>query len=70
MRNQQIMKTIVTGDVTSGLLAPEQASKFIQQTFEKTALGGLIRKEMRKAKTGEIDKSVLILVFYEGKLKT
>lgn len=54
--NQQVMKTITTGDVTSGLLAPEQASKFIQQTFEDTALGGLIRTEMRTAKTGEIDK--------------
>ncbi|SFM29040.1 Phage major capsid protein, P2 family [Gracilibacillus orientalis] len=54
--NQQIMKTITTGSITSGLLSPEQAQKFIQQTFESTALGGLIRKETRKAKTGEIDK--------------
>ncbi|MGE8079030.1 major capsid protein [Peribacillus loiseleuriae] len=54
--NQQIMKTITTGSISSGLLNPEQAQKFIQQTFEATALGGLIRKEMRRAKTGEIDK--------------
>lgn len=54
--NQQIMKTITTGSITSGLLNPEQAQRFIQQTFEATALGGLIRKEMRRAKTGEIDK--------------
>ncbi|GIN71140.1 hypothetical protein J14TS2_16150 [Bacillus sp. J14TS2] len=54
--NQQIMKTIETGSISSGLLNPEQSQKFIQQTFEATALGGLIRKEMRKAKTGEIDK--------------
>lgn len=55
-RNTDIMKTTTTNDITSGLLRPEQAQKFIQQTFEATALGGLIRKEMRQAKTGEIDK--------------
>lgn len=54
--NQQIMKTITTGSISSGLLKPEQAKKFIQQTFEATALGGLIRTELRTAKTGEIDK--------------
>lgn len=56
MKNREIMKTIHTGNITSGLLAPEQAEKFIQQTFENTALGGLIRTVMRKSKTGEIDK--------------
>lgn len=35
---------------------PEQARKFIQQTFDATNLGGLVRHEMRTAKTGEIDK--------------
>lgn len=56
--NQQIMKnnTIITDNITSGLLNPEQAQTFIQQTFEATALGGLIRKELRRAKTGEVDK--------------
>lgn len=48
--------TIETGTLTSGLLNPEQARKFIQQTFEATNLGGLVRHEMRTAKTGEIDK--------------
>lgn len=47
---------ISTGSLSSGLLNPEQARKFIQQTFEATNLGGLIRHEMRTAKTGEIDK--------------
>lgn len=47
---------IETGTLTSGLLNPEQARKFIQQTFEATNLGGLIRHEMRTAKAGEIDK--------------
>ncbi|WP_368655142.1 major capsid protein [Ornithinibacillus sp. 4-3] len=57
MKNQQIMKdTITTGSMTSGLLNPEQSKRFIRQTFENTALGGLIRTEMRRAKTGEIDK--------------
>lgn len=39
-----------------GLLNKEQARRFIQQTFEATNLGGLVRHEMRTAKTGEIDK--------------
>lgn len=47
---------IQTGTLTSGLLNPEQARKFIQQTFEATNLGSLVRHEMRTAKTGEIDK--------------
>lgn len=48
--------TIETGSLTSGLLNPEQARKFIQQTFDATPLGGLIRHVLRTAKTGEIDK--------------
>ena len=48
--------TIQTGTLTSGLLNPEQARKFIQQTFEATNLGPLVRHEMRTAKTGEVDK--------------
>lgn len=47
---------IETGTLASGLLNPEQARKFIQQTFDATNLGGLVRHEMRTAKTGEIDK--------------
>lgn len=47
---------ISTGSLTSGLLNPEQARKFIQQTFDATNLGDLIRHEQRTAKTGEIDK--------------
>ncbi|MDE7244999.1 MAG: hypothetical protein K2O18_13640 [Oscillospiraceae bacterium] len=48
--------TIETGSITSGLLNPEQARKFIQMTFEATNLGPLVRHEMRQAKTGEVDK--------------
>lgn len=47
---------IETDTLASGLLNPEQARKFIQQTFDATNLGGLVRHEMRTAKTGEIDK--------------
>lgn len=47
---------IATGTLSSGLLNPEQARKFIQQTFDATNLGGLVRHEMRTSKTGEIDK--------------
>lgn len=57
--NQDIIRkaaTIETTSLASGLLNPEQARKFIQQTFEATTLGGLVRHEMRTAKTGEVDK--------------
>lgn len=47
---------IQTGSITSGLLNPEQAKKFLQQTFEATTLGPLIRTERRIAKTGTIEK--------------
>lgn len=47
---------IQTGSLNHGLLNPEQARKFIQQTFEATNLGPLVRHVMRTAKSGEIDK--------------
>lgn len=58
MDNSTIIRkaAIETGSLASGLLNPEQARRFIQQTFEATNLGGLVRHEMRTAKTGEIDK--------------
>lgn len=46
-----------TGSLSGGgILAPEQARKFIQQTFEATTLSPLVRHEMRTSTTGEIDK--------------
>lgn len=56
--NEQIVKDTITtaGLAAGGALSPEQASKFLQQTFEATTLGGLVRHEKRRAKTGEIDK--------------
>lgn len=48
---------ITTGGMSGGgLLNKEQARKFLQQTFDATNLGKLVRHEMREAKTGEIDK--------------
>ena len=47
---------ISTGTLASGLLNPEQARKFIQQTFEATNLAPLVRHEMRVERRGEIDK--------------
>ena len=56
--NRRVIKdsTITTGSISHGLLNPEQAERFIQQTFEATPLGPLVRHEMRRSKTGEIDK--------------
>ncbi len=48
--------TIETGIMTSGLLNPEQSQQFLQQVFEATNLGQLVRHELRTARTGEIDK--------------
>lgn len=58
LNNRNIIRkaAIQTNTLTSGLLNPEQARKFIRQTFEATNLGPLVRHEMRTAKTGEIDK--------------
>lgn len=55
--NRQIVKdTITTTTVTNGLLNPSQSRRFLQQTFDATPLQGLIRHELRREKTGEIDK--------------
>ena len=48
--------TITTGSMAAGLLNPAQSRRFIQQTFEATTLGSLVRHVIRTAKTGEIDK--------------
>lgn len=48
--------TITTSAVTSGLLQPYQAEKFLQQTFDATPLMQAIRHVVRKQKSGEIDK--------------
>ena len=53
IRKAAIQTTSLSG---GGLLNPEQARKFLQQTFEATNLGPLVRHEMRQAKTGEVDK--------------
>ncbi len=48
--------TLTTTGVTSGLLNPEQSKKFMKQVFEATPLNQLVRHEMRRARSGEIDK--------------
>lgn len=57
--NRQIINkagTIETSVVTSGLLQPFQAKKFLQQTFDATPLMQAIRHVTRAEKSGEIDK--------------
>ena len=56
--NEIIAKAAIQTSALSsgGILNPEQTRRFIQQTFEATNLGPLVRHEMRTAKTGEIDK--------------
>lgn len=58
--NKQIInkagEAITTGIVTSGLLNPSQAKKFLQQTFDATPLMKSIRHVTRTEKKGEIDK--------------
>lgn len=56
--NKQIVKdgAVTTSVVTSGLLQPYQAKKFLRQTFDATPLMGAIRHETRAERKGEIDK--------------
>ncbi len=55
--NNKIIKDAITTDsVSHGLLAPYQAKKFLQQTFEATPFQQAIRHETRTEKSGEIDK--------------
>lgn len=55
--NQQVVKSAVeTGNIAHGLLNPEQASRFLRMTFDKTNLRPLVRHEIRRARVGEVDK--------------
>jgi len=57
MTNEELVrKSISTSTISNGLLNPEQARKFLTQTFEATNLSPLVRHEMRTAQTGELDK--------------
>lgn len=59
INNRELIRkagAVDTGSVTSGLLTAEQSRQFIAQTFEATPLGALVRHEMRRARSGEIDK--------------
>lgn len=71
LTNEQIINkagsAISTGSLDHGLLSPEQAKKFIQQTFDATNLGQLVRHVMRTAKSGEIDKIGIASRILRGK---
>lgn len=55
--NDQVAKAILTDTFENeGLLPPESAKKFLDETYEKTALRQLIRHEMRTSTSGEIDR--------------
>ena len=47
---------ITTSSLTAGLLNPEQSKQFLKQVFDSTPLMDAVRHELRKARTGEIDK--------------
>lgn len=55
-RLANIEKTIQTSSLTNGLLNPEQSKEFFRMAFDATPFSQLHRKEMRKAKQGELDK--------------
>ena len=47
---------LTTDGVSSGLLNPEQSRQFLRQAMEATPLTQLVRHEMRRARSGEVDK--------------
>ena len=47
---------ITTSSLTAGLLNAEQSKQFLKQVFDSTPLMDAIRRELRKSRTGEIDK--------------
>ncbi len=64
MTNAQLLKrldriekaTMTTSGMNAGLLNPEQSKEFFRMAFDTTPFSQLHRKEMRKAKQGELDK--------------
>ena len=52
----QNISKLVTGNVTYGLLAPEQAKQFYVQVYQDIPWSALHRKERKTAKAGELDK--------------
>lgn len=55
--NAQVAKSILTNTfATNGLLPPEVARQFLEETYDKTALRQQIRHEIREAKKGTIEK--------------
>lgn len=64
MTNAELLKRLdriekgamTTGGTNAGLLNPEQSKEFFRMAFDTTPFSQLHRKEMRKAKQGELDK--------------
>ncbi|MFJ7554681.1 phage major capsid protein [Bacillus thuringiensis] len=64
MTNAQLLKRLdriekaamTTSGMNAGLLNPEQSKEFFRMAFDTTPFSQLHRKEMRKAKQGELDK--------------
>ena len=56
IRNAASAGALTTAGVSSGLLSPEQSRQFMRQAMEATPLTQLVRHEMRRARSGEIDK--------------
>lgn len=55
--NDQVAKAILTDTFENeGLLPPESAKKFLDETYERTALRSVIRHEMHDSTSGEIDR--------------
>lgn len=70
MRTKDIINkagVISTESMAHGILQPEQAKKFIKQTFEATNLSPLVRRVMRRSKSGEIDKIGIASRIIRGK---
>ncbi|MDR0883366.1 MAG: hypothetical protein LBN05_01970 [Oscillospiraceae bacterium] len=56
--DQQIVKETITTETLAGggLLNAEQSTRFLTQIFEGTPLGALTHNEVRRSKTGQLDK--------------
>ena len=52
----QDIRKFETGDVTYGLMNPEQADRFWTDVYDKAIFSSMHRKERKRATSGEIDK--------------
>jgi HK97 family phage major capsid protein len=59
MDPREAVAKLVSTDVTAGILNPEQVETFYTQIFDAIPFSGMVRKERKRAKTGELDKMLL-----------